>query len=186
MKSLAPSRYCRTARSRALLAAAVLRRQKFGPFLSLQKGYQVVLHLLLGFEDGVLIGDQQLLEPGILQPDIVRDPAVIEDIPLKRGTGLGGAALPLKHVAQLRTSRHRSRESQRFRSGRKRDRGLLWPHRSGRIGPQPGSSALRISGRRRRRSAGMPTTTSGGETGISEAPVRKSARYLPAAGPARR
>ena len=52
--------------------------QELGPFLSPQKSYQSVLHFLLGLEDGVLIGDQQLLEPGILHPDVVRDPAIIE------------------------------------------------------------------------------------------------------------
>ena len=35
----------------------------------LQEGDQVILHLLLGAEDGVLIGDEQLLETGVLEPD---------------------------------------------------------------------------------------------------------------------
>ena len=40
------------------------------------------------------------------------------------------------------------------------------------------SSALRMSGRRRSRSAGMPTMTSGGETGIADGPASRSARSL--------
>ena len=36
--------------------------------------------------------------------DIVRDPPIVEDIPLDRRPSLGGAASPLKHVAELKIS----------------------------------------------------------------------------------
>ena len=82
VKSSVPSRYCRIARSRERLAAVALLAQKSGPLLGLQKSDQIVLHFLLGCENSVLISDEQLLEPGILHPDIVRDLAIIEDVPL--------------------------------------------------------------------------------------------------------
>jgi len=31
----------------------------------------------VSLENSVLIGDQQLLQPGILNPDIVRDPTIV-------------------------------------------------------------------------------------------------------------
>ena len=84
VKSVMPSRYCSTARSRERSGGLGALPQKPGLLLGPQEGDQVILHLLLGAEDGVLISDEQLLEPGVLDPHQVGDLAVIEDIPLHR------------------------------------------------------------------------------------------------------
>ena len=100
MKSVIPSRYCRTARSSDLWAAAVLSARLLGPLLGLQEGDQGVLHLLLGLEHRVLIGDEQFLEAGVLEPHLVGDLAVIKEIPLEGRPDGAGAAPPVEHIAQ--------------------------------------------------------------------------------------
>ncbi len=45
----------------------------------LQEGGNAIIDLLLGFEDGVLIIDQQLLQLRVLQPHVVGDLSVIQD-----------------------------------------------------------------------------------------------------------
>ena len=48
-----------------------------------QEGHEPVLPLLSGGEDRVLVGRHQLLEPGILEANVVQDPPIVEDVPLE-------------------------------------------------------------------------------------------------------
>src|SRR5207244_1084054 len=65
-----------------------------------EEGGQVVFHVLLGREHRPLICQEQLLEVRILHADVVRDLAIVEDVPLHGGADLARAASPAEHVAE--------------------------------------------------------------------------------------
>ncbi len=74
--------------------------QEIGPVLRAEEGGEVVLHVLLGRENRSLIGEQELLEVRVLHADVVRDLAVVEDVPLHGGADLDLPAAPAEHVAE--------------------------------------------------------------------------------------
>src|SRR5262249_36842389 len=82
---------------------------------------QVVLHVLLGGEHRVLIAEEQLLKLRVLRADIVRDLAVVEDVPLQGGADLDRAALPAPHVAELERSQVRREEGYVTDQGERRE-----------------------------------------------------------------
>ena len=49
-----------------------------------QKGHQSVLHFLGGSEHRLLVGRHQFLEAGVLEADVVQDPSIVQQVPLKR------------------------------------------------------------------------------------------------------
>ena len=67
-----------------LLGVGHAGRLFLGALLGKQEADQAVLHILIGAEDRVLIGRHQLLEPGVLEANIIQEPAIVEDVPLKR------------------------------------------------------------------------------------------------------
>jgi hypothetical protein len=92
VKSVIPDWYCVFATFRDPSAASALWR-KYSAFDSrLDEGRNPVVHLLLCSEHGVLVVDQQLLQLCILQTDVVGDLAIIQDVPLERGTARMGDA----------------------------------------------------------------------------------------------
>ena len=52
--------------------------------LGAEEGHQPVLHFLVGVENRLLVGGHQFLELGVLEPDVVQNPSVIQDVPLER------------------------------------------------------------------------------------------------------
>ena len=58
--------------------------EQLRPLLGPQEGDQSVLGLLVGGQHGGAVVQQGLLELGVLQADVVGDPAVVEDVPLER------------------------------------------------------------------------------------------------------
>ena len=46
----------------------------------------------------------EILEPGVLDPDVVPQPAVVKNIPLEGGPGCHTAALPPEYIPQGRSS----------------------------------------------------------------------------------
>ena len=89
--------------------------------LRAEKDDEVVLDVLLGRQHRILVSEDQLLEGGILHADVVRDLAVVEDVPLDRRTGLDGPAAPPEHVAEPECPQVRRQEDQApdQREGRK-------------------------------------------------------------------
>ncbi len=75
--------------------------QKLGLLLGPQEGYQVILHVLLGAENGILISNEQLLEAGVLNPHQVGDLTVIQDIPCHRGADGTLPVAPVEKIAEL-------------------------------------------------------------------------------------
>ena len=98
VKSVIPSRYWINARFRELWAATALSCREGGLFLGAQERRQIVLHVLLGAEHGVLISDEQCLERASWNRTIVGDLAVVEDIPRSRRADGAAAVSPVEHV----------------------------------------------------------------------------------------
>ena len=51
--------------------------------MGLQEGHQSVLDFLVGGEHRLLVGLHQFLELGVLEPNVVQDPSVVQEIPLE-------------------------------------------------------------------------------------------------------
>src|SRR5215467_3964034 len=86
--------------------------QDLRPILIAQEGRQIVLHILLGRQDGILVGEQERLELGVLHADVVRDLAIVEDVPLAGGAGLDRAASPPEHIAEAEAAQVRGEEKE--------------------------------------------------------------------------
>ena len=59
-------------------------RLRLRPPLGPQERHQAVLHVLVGAEHRIAVGGHQLLETGVLEADVIDDPAVVEDVPRER------------------------------------------------------------------------------------------------------
>ena len=86
VKSTVPSLYWATTCLTAFSASSTLAVWNFAALLGLQEGHQAVLHLLSGGEDRALVSRHELLKPCVLEPNVVHDPPIVEDVPLERGT----------------------------------------------------------------------------------------------------
>ena len=85
----------------ALLAAATLSSSSLACSLRSQESHQPVLNLLAGLEHELLVGDRQLLEIGVLGADIVHDPAVVQQVPLKRRTDTAVERRVLEQIGEV-------------------------------------------------------------------------------------
>ena len=56
-----------------------------GLLARLEEASQWNLHFAAGRQDLALIGRDQLLKPGFLEPHVVEDPAVVQDVPPEAG-----------------------------------------------------------------------------------------------------
>ena len=63
-----------------------------------QVGDDRVLDIPLGDQQGVLVVDQQLLEAGVLQPDVALQAAVVEQVPPELAEQAKGIAVALEQV----------------------------------------------------------------------------------------
>src|SRR5262249_48347141 len=112
----------------------------------------------------LLVDGDQLLRLEILQAHVVQDPPVVEDVPGEGRPDLPGEAAraeQLREVLRLVAEGAVDKEGGVEVGLGDADLGVL-----GRREPLGRADV----GRRRMRSAGMPTTTSGGETGIGALP----------------
>src|SRR5262249_45490682 len=75
--------------------------QEIDLFAALQKARQPILDFLLRLQNRVLIIDQERLQTGIFDPDLVGDLPVIEDVPLERRSKGEGYAAPLEDPLEL-------------------------------------------------------------------------------------
>src|SRR5215472_1077351 len=96
--------------------------QDLRPILIAQEGGQIVLHILLGRQDGVLVGEQERLELGVLHADVVRDLAIVEDVPLDSGTDLDRTASPPEHIAEAEAAQVRREEDETAGEGEGREK----------------------------------------------------------------
>ena len=75
---------------------------KHQSFLVLEKPDQRIFHFLGGPEHGVLVVDEQLLEPRILDAHVVLDAAVIENGPPESSGRRNRRDCPVKQIVQVR------------------------------------------------------------------------------------
>src|SRR5215831_3509498 len=95
--------------------------QDLRSILIAQEGSQIVLHILLRRQDGVLVGEQERLELGVLHADIICDLPIVEDVPLDGGTDLDRAASPPEHVAEVEAAQVRREEKETASEGEGRE-----------------------------------------------------------------